>query len=214
MATRSKKDSGTKPGKRQAAELEALMEEAEFFDRNSAEERAANPRQPGRFNAQPEDDLGKRIQASREEKRLTQGELADLTKGLDPDEKGISRAVISLYEAGTNRPSPREIRLLCEALRVTPNFLIYGDEQPFHPLNDEKRSGGRARSDPEGYAWMAYVFGTLHHNHFAALMSVALDLQRGWNKKFDHGAQEEANKRFLDMADDLRERIKKRDSLK
>ncbi|MBI5926329.1 MAG: helix-turn-helix transcriptional regulator [Aquabacterium sp.] len=213
MATRSKKDQDSKSKKAQA-ELEAILEEAEFLDKKTAEEVAANPKQPGRFNVQPELELGARIQTAREDKRLTQGELADLTKGLDPEEKGVSRAVISLYEAGTNRPSPREIRLLCEALRVTPNFLIYGDEQPFHPLNDEKRSGGRTRSDPEGFAWMAHVFGTLHHNHFAALMSLALDLQRGWNKKFDHGMQEEANKHFLEMADKLRERLRKRESLK
>ncbi|MEK8087004.1 helix-turn-helix transcriptional regulator [Aquabacterium sp. A3] len=185
-----------------------------FMDRLTEESRAAEPVQPGRFNEKPEEELGARIQAAREDKRLTQGELADLTKGLDPENKGISRAVVSLYEAGTNRPSPRELRLLCEALRVTPNFLIYGDEQPFHPLNDEKRTGGRARSDAEGYAWMAYVFGTLHHNHFASLMAIALDLQRGWNKKFDHGLQDEANQRLLDVADELRERLQKRKSSK
>lgn len=209
MATRSKKSLS-----KQQQALEALAESAEFADRLNEEEKAATPVQPGRLNDRPEADLGQRLQEVREGKRLTQGELADLTRGIDPDDKGISRAVISLYEAGTNRPSPREIRLLCEALRITPNFLIYGDEDPFHPINDHKRLGARERSDPEGYAWLAYVFSTLHHNHFDALMAVALDLQRGWNKKFDHGMQAEANRRLLEMAEELTERLKKRKSLK
>lgn len=214
MATRSKKDSVSKKGEREAA-LDALIEEAEFGDKQRKEQAAAEVHQMGRLRTKPENELGARVMETREAKRMTQGELAELTKSLDPDGKGVSRAVISLYEAGTNRPSPREIRLLCEALRITPNFLIYGDDEPFHPLNDADRIGGyAARSDPEGFAWMAYVFATLHHNHFDALMSIALDLQRGWNKKFDQGLQDEANKRFLDFADALRERLEMRKSLK
>ncbi|TCP00944.1 helix-turn-helix protein [Rubrivivax gelatinosus] len=144
---------------------------------------------------------------------MTQGELAELTRSLDPDEKGVSRAVISLYEAGTNRPSPREIRLLCEALRLTPSFLIYGDDHPFDALRDEERLGTRRRSDPEGFAWMAHVFATLHHNHFDAIMKLALDLHRGWNKEFDVATQGRANAALLEMADRLRERLEQREKL-
>lgn len=204
------KEGDSKPGKKQ---LEKLLQEAEFTDRQLEEDRVANVYQPGRIQERPEGELGKRIQEAREAKRLTQGELAELMKSLDPDEKGVSRAVISLYEAGTNRPSPREIRLLCEALRVTPNFLIYGDEEPFHALNDHHRLGSRARRDPEGFAWMAYVFATLHHNHFDSLMSLALDLQRGMNASFDQGLQAKANESLLEMAKELEQLLQKRKAL-
>ncbi|HUY83989.1 MAG TPA: helix-turn-helix transcriptional regulator, partial [Steroidobacteraceae bacterium] len=48
----------------------------------------------------------------------------------DPEKVGVSRSVISLYELGVNRPGAREILLLCEALKVTPNWLLYGSESP------------------------------------------------------------------------------------
>lgn len=170
--------------------------------------------QSGRIAEAPEEDLGTRIQAAREAKRLTQGDLADLTKSLDPDQKGMSRAVISLYESGKNRPGPKEIRLLCEALRVTPNHLIYGRDEPFDDLADAGRLGSHTRRDPEGYAWMAHVIYTLHHNHYDAIMKLALDLQRGWNKKFDQGLQDEANAHLLQMAEELQNRLNKRKAAK
>jgi transcriptional regulator with XRE-family HTH domain len=50
----------------------------------------------------------------------------------------ISRAVLLGYEKGRTRPGAREIRLLCEALQITPNKLIYGTEDPFekNPLHE------------------------------------------------------------------------------
>lgn len=45
---------------------------------------------------------------------------------------GISRPVLFGYEAGRTKPGAKEIRLLCDALKVTPNRLIYGsDDAPF-----------------------------------------------------------------------------------
>lgn len=194
--------------------LEALARETEFWNRQRAEdvegvEQPSN--QPGRFMYPPEDGLGGRIKETREFKHITQGDLATLTLSLDSEEKGISRAVISLYEKGTNRPSPREIRLLCEALKVTPNYLIYGDEEPFTPLSDYSRLGTISRrSDPEGYAWVAYVMSIIHHNHYDAVMKLILDLARGWDKSFDQGLQEKANAEFLRQAETLQARIKER----
>lgn len=197
-----------------SAKLEALGHKAEFLDRETREELAANKLQPGRLSGKPEDKLGERLQQAREERRWTQGELAELTRSLDSDEKGVSRAVISLYEVGTNRPSPREIRLLCEALRITPNLLIYGDDDPFSSLMEERRNGTRARHDPEGFAWMAYVMTSMHHNHFDALMKLALDVQRRWSADFDQGAQDKANEQLLRMAKQLQERLELRQKLK
>jgi transcriptional regulator with XRE-family HTH domain len=52
------------------------------------------------------------------------------------DKTQISRAVLLGYERGRTRPGAREIKLLCEALKITPNKLIFGTEEPFekHPL--------------------------------------------------------------------------------
>lgn len=192
-------------------QLDKIIEEVDFIDRQSAEERVVKKRQPGRLNNAPELKIGTRIQETRESLRMTQGELAQLTKSLDSEEKGISRAVISLYEAGTNRPSPREIRLLCEALKVTPNYLIYGDERPFDSVADYARLGTISRrSDPEGYAWVAYVMSIIHHNHYDAVMKLVLDLARGWNKEFDQGLQEKANAEFLRLADEMKTRLAER----
>lgn len=44
---------------------------------------------------------------------------------------GLSRTTLHQYEAGTRKPGTREIRLLCDALKTTPNRLIYGTEEPF-----------------------------------------------------------------------------------
>lgn len=213
MASPAKTPRDKKSGSQTATnkKLDKLIEEAEFVDRASAEDRIVKKRQPGRLDTAPELKIGTRIQETRESLRMTQGELADLTKSLDSDEKGISRAVISLYEAGTNRPSPREIRLLCEALQVTPNYLIYGDERPFDATSNYARLGTISRrSDPEGYAWVAYVMSVIHHNHYDAVMKLVLDLARGWNKEFDQGLQEKANAEFLRLADELKSRLAER----
>lgn len=64
-----------------------------------------------------------RLRAAREERRLSQNALERLT--------GISQAVIANYEAGRYRPGFREILRLCYALRLTPNRLLCGQEDPF-----------------------------------------------------------------------------------
>jgi transcriptional regulator with XRE-family HTH domain len=197
-------------------ELEQIAEAADFMLKQSDEDelsKASKESQPGRISSNPEDDLGARLQETRESMRLTQGELSTLTASLDSDEKGISRAVISLYESGKNRPSPKELRLLCEALKVTPNYLIYGDEHPFDTTRDYERLGTLRRHDPEGFAWMAYIMSTAHHNHYDAVMKLILDLARGWNKSFDKGLQDKANENLIDMARQLQERLEKRTSL-
>ncbi len=43
---------------------------------------------------------------------------------------GLSRTVLINYEAGRHKPGARELRLLCDALEVSPNQLIYGSEEP------------------------------------------------------------------------------------
>lgn len=76
----------------------------------------------------PEDGIGSRLRAAREMKGWSQTGLADMTKEIDLDKKGIHRTVLVGYEAGHSRPGAREIRILCETLSITPNWLIYGAE--------------------------------------------------------------------------------------
>lgn len=76
----------------------------------------------------PEDGIGSRLRAVREARGWSQTDVAHMTKELDPHRKGVSRTVIVGYEAGNFKPGAREIRLLCETLTVTPNWLIYGSD--------------------------------------------------------------------------------------
>lgn len=69
-----------------------------------------------------EDGIGIRLKAARESKGLSQTDLHKLT--------GLSRTVLINYEACRHIPGARELRLLCDALEVSPNQLIYGTEEP------------------------------------------------------------------------------------
>jgi transcriptional regulator with XRE-family HTH domain len=69
-----------------------------------------------------DDGIGIRLKAAREAKGISQIDLHSKT--------GLSRTVLINYEAGRHKPGTRELRLLCDALEVSPNHLIYGTEDP------------------------------------------------------------------------------------
>lgn len=174
---------------------------------------AVADREPTLFGVrtdEPEQELGERLQLAREHKGLTQAQLAELTKRADKEGKGLSRAVISLYEKNTNRPGTKEIRLLCEALRITPSYLIYGDDDPFEGYTEYGRFRGHARTEAEYYANMLYLFSKLHKHHSDAIMKIMQDLLMLWEKGFDKKMRKEAFPKFLAMADQLREELKAR----
>lgn len=85
----------------------------------------------------PEDILGERIRQRREEKHLTQEALSILSRKLDPHEKGISRPSIVAYEKGETLPGARELRLLSDALNVTPSWLVLGEYDSPHGVDIE-----------------------------------------------------------------------------
>lgn len=87
---------------------------------------------PAKRRPVPEDGMGQRIKEAREARDWTQSVLSVRTKLGDPNKEGISRTVLVGYESGKYKPGAREIRLLAEVLRVTPNWLLYGKEKPFH----------------------------------------------------------------------------------
>lgn len=72
--------------------------------------------------------FGARLRQAREERGFTQGAVSNRTKMIDPEQRGVSRTALIGYEQDTSNPGLREIKLLCEVLRITPNWLIYGSE--------------------------------------------------------------------------------------
>lgn len=79
-------------------------------------------------------EIGQRILLARNGLGWSQQALHAHTKLSDKDGLGISRAVLSLYETGVNKPGSREIRLLCEALKITPNWLLFGSDNPLEAI--------------------------------------------------------------------------------
>ena len=192
-------------------ELEKQVKVGDLFAKEAEEERSRRPVVKfGVLADEPESELGQRLQEARRGAGLTQDELAEKSKRIDIDGKGVSGAVISLYERGVNRPGPREIRILCEILRISPNYLIYGNEDPFEDRTQYSRYWGWARSEAELYAAMSYCFTRLHKHHKGAIMELMMGLLRGWNKNFDNELDAKAVKTFLQHADELRLELAKR----
>lgn len=205
MPNNKRKTPPSKPAKRSQKALAALEAETRLLDRELAEDRANTP--PGTIGYrtdEPELNLGERLQNARRMAGLTQGELAARTKLADPKNEGISRAVISLYETGVNRPGLREIRMLSDVLRVSPNHLIYDTEDPFDQESEYSRYYGWGKSEAELQAYLTYAFGRLHGHPRFAVLQLMLAVLRGWEKDFDDKAHAEAVPSFLRLADELR----------
>jgi transcriptional regulator with XRE-family HTH domain len=66
------------------------------------------------------DFIAVQIQTARERANLSVVELGRLT--------GISKTVLHGYERGRTRPGAREIRAISNALKVSPNWLIFGND--------------------------------------------------------------------------------------
>ena len=79
-------------------------------------------------------EIGRRISEARNGLGFSQQAVHARTKMADSDGIGVSRAALSLYETGTNKPGAREITLLCEVLKVSPNWLLCGSESPAKTL--------------------------------------------------------------------------------
>lgn len=67
-----------------------------------------------------------------------------LTQSQLSAQSNVSLSAIKGYETGRNMPGSRELRDLCETLRVTPNKLLFGVESPFlvHGEDDPVKSPG------------------------------------------------------------------------
>lgn len=151
----------------------------------------------------PEQDIGLRIQDARKQAGLTQKDLADRTRLLDIDGMGVSRGALSLYEIGKNSPPPKELRLLCEALKVSPNKLIYGTEDPFDDFADRARYG-IAMDGPRTYAQVVYRLYKLHTTDRVALLRLIDGRLYMENRRFEADEAEYAETEFLRMAEELK----------
>lgn len=78
--------------------------------------------------------IGRRLVEAREGLGLSQADAAMASRRADPSGEGVSRSTLSLYETGINKPGARELVVLCEALKVTPNWLLYGSDNPARTL--------------------------------------------------------------------------------
>lgn len=78
----------------------------------------------------PEQGIGERIRLKRAEvgDGLSVEDLSRVCKEFDPEGKGISRLALSRYEAGKFMPGARELRILCKALGISPNWLLLGND--------------------------------------------------------------------------------------
>lgn len=118
-----------------------------------------------------------RIRQARERKGLSFSDLHKVT--------GISRTALHDYESGRTKPGARELGLLCEAMRVTPNWLLLGTEDPF-----KERRGLKAllqlRSGPAMLAVSTLILpiamGTFNEDELEALLTLIATILEAQDK--------------------------------
>ena len=189
-----------------------MNNEVQKLDAEIEQQAVAHTYEHGVLVGEPELEFGSRLQNLRESKGLTQEQLADATKLHDPSGKGLSRAVISLYERGTNRPGLKELRILSEIFRTNPAYFLYGTDDPFESLFDKRRFGRYATSNPEFLAVLTYTFGKLHHHHKESIMDLMNGLILGWTGVSPESWRDEAVAYFIEAADELRRLETKREA--
>lgn len=86
------------------------------------------------------DGVAANLKRARFEKGLSVRELHEKT--------GISQAVLYGYEGGKTKPGARELTLICQALRVSPNMLLFGAEDPFGTVVSPVEKLMRLSNDP------------------------------------------------------------------
>lgn len=120
----------------------------------------------------PENTIGVRLRAAREARGLSQTALAARTKMIDSTGKGVARTVLVGYEGGTFRPGAREIRLICAALSITPNWLILGAEG----VTEQASMETVRRQEWTSALRLAMAISILKGHERSALQSMALSL--------------------------------------
>lgn len=80
--------------------------------------------------------------------------------------------MIQAYEAGKYWPGGRELRLLCQALKVTPTRLLFATEHPFQADSPLQRMFGVGQ-DQLRLALFAQLIGILSRDEQEALVTLA-----------------------------------------
>lgn len=158
-----------------------------------------NPR--SKPSDEPELELGSRLAKLRERELWSQEQLSQATKEHDSTGAGISRAVISMYERGRNRPGTRELRILCDTLRVTPSELLYGSPTPFEI--DKWQILNSNHSHPLYFARWLHLFAQLPTDVQLSIYKLVIEFLRPTQAQVDR-LDYEASKTLLRLADQLR----------
>lgn len=188
-------------GGAQQRELEKLNALAEAGDISEGDQRPLGFRVR---HGSPEQDIGVRIQDARKQAGLTQKDLAERTKLLDDNGDGVSRGALSLYEIGKNSPPPKELRLICEALKVSPNKLIYGTEDPFDEFADRARYWFSGEHDPSTYATVVYRLSKLHYSDRVAILRFIEGRLFMENRRFEVDEDRQAEDALLRVAEAIK----------
>ena len=132
--------------------------------------------QPDESKGLDASDFGQRLRIARDNRGFTQGAVATRTKMLDTEKKGVSRTALVGYEAGSSKPGLREIMLLCEVLRVSPNWLIYGSESAPAASLPSMEMLSRSPNKIDDVLITALALTALKGHERDALQSLALSL--------------------------------------
>lgn len=118
------------------------------------------------------------LKKAREAKNLSHTDLYRLT--------GISRSVLSGYETGRTKPGTKELKLLCKALLVNPNQLLFGSEEPFKPLKG-LRGLAKLRDSPAGISLviiiMPIIMASLDDEQLEAVLTLLTSLVEARDKE-------------------------------
>lgn len=124
--------------------------------------------------------IGRRLREAREGRGLTQQAVSVRSKWVDPEGKGISRTTLVGYESGDSKPGARELRLLCETLTVTPNYVLFGSESPFEAsypgLEALRNVSGGGPNEFSRALQVAFVLTALKGHERDAILTLALSL--------------------------------------
>ena len=122
----------------------------------------------------PEDGIGGRIRSARESRGFSQTAVAVRSKLVDPNKRGVARTVLVGYESGQFKPGAREIRILCEVLSITPNWLIYGDDSAFEA--EQVSMEVVRKTDLQSAFSIAFAISVLKSHEKGAFKSLVLSM--------------------------------------
>lgn len=131
-------------------------------------EDVALPKRTIELGVGPELHMGARIREARDNAQMTSAELHRQTR--------ISKSSLTRYEKGERYPGTAELRLICDALNVSPQYLIYGHEETqFEPMRSELLEFD-IESDEQFAALSAVLLQTLSRPDREAMIQLMISI--------------------------------------